>query len=69
VVISESDEEDMNQQIVVLAQVPSTSNTSQPAPTWNEGNLVQSIPPFTEYVGVADHMKEIESPTPYALFS
>jgi hypothetical protein len=66
---SESDEEDMNQQIVVLAQVPSTSNTSQLAPTWNEGNLVHPVAPFTENVAVADHIKEIESPTHYALFS
>jgi hypothetical protein len=68
-IISESDEEDMNQQIIVPAQVPSTSNTSQLAPTWNEGNLVQPVPPFTENLDVADHIKEIESPTPYALFS
>jgi hypothetical protein len=66
---SESDEEDMNQQIVVPAQVPSTSNISQLSPTLNEGNLVQPILPFTENVGVTDHIKEIESPTPYALFS
>jgi hypothetical protein len=69
VVISESDEEYMNQQIVAPAQVPSTSNTLQLAPTWNQSNLVQLVPLFTESVGVADYIKEIESPAHCAPFS